>query len=60
MPTDERTLISTEEVAKLLGVDETTVQRRARAGHIPAHKMPGLRGAYIFERAVIEQLIDAA
>lgn len=56
--TDQRTLITTSEAAVLLGVDATTVQRRARRGILPGHKMPGRTGAYVFDRATIEGLAE--
>jgi len=53
------TLISTTEAAKLLGKDARTVQRKASAGEIPATKLPGLRGSYVFDRDVILALVNA-
>ena len=43
-------LISTNEVAALLGKGPRTVQRMAAAGKLPATKMLGSKGAYIFNR----------
>lgn len=45
-------LISTAEVAEILGVDVATVNRRAQRGEIPTFvKSPGLRGARFFKRS---------
>ena len=41
----------------MLDVDARTVARRARSGAIPARKLPGRTGAYVFDRATIEQLL---
>jgi len=50
-------VLSTLEVARMLDVDARTVARRARSGAIPARKLPGRTGAYVFDRATIEQLL---
>jgi predicted DNA-binding transcriptional regulator AlpA len=51
MPSPQK-LISTSEVAALLGIDPRTVQRRAESGDIPtAGKLPGATGAYLFNEA---------
>jgi predicted DNA-binding transcriptional regulator AlpA len=50
-------LIGSREVAQILGISVPTVNRRAGAGELPAvHKIPGRRGAYVFDRATIEGL----
>lgn len=41
----------------MLHEDPRTVQRKAQSGEYKAEKMPGLRGAYIFERAYIARLV---
>lgn len=52
-------MLTTAEVAHLLGVSIPTVNRRAASGAIPvAAKAPGVRGAYLFDRAAIEVLRD--
>lgn len=50
-------MISTSEAARMLHEDPRTVQRKAQSGEYKAEKMPGLRGAYIFERAYIARLV---
>ncbi len=46
--------ISASEAAKRLGVSTTTVHRLAAAGDLPyIAKFGGLRGAYLFDPAVI-------
>lgn len=52
-------VIGALDVAEVLGISKATVNRRALAGEIPAHKLPGKRGAYVFNRAVIEALAAA-
>lgn len=49
-------LLSTREVASLIGEDPRTVQRKAAAGVYPATKMPGLRGAFVFSDDDLEQI----
>lgn len=53
MPEKRQTLISTNEVAELIGKDPRTVQRMAANGDLPATKMPGKRGAFIFDRTSV-------
>lgn len=55
MPTPTQPLNS-EQVAEILGLNRATVNRRAAAGELPAIKLPGRTGAYLFDRALIEQL----
>ena len=50
-------LIGTRQAAEILGVPRTTLASRLAAGTIaPAIKLPGRTGAYLFDRAYIEQL----
>ena len=50
-------LLTTAEVAVLLGVSPREVARRVSTGSLEAMaKLPGVRGAYVFERAAIEAL----
>lgn len=50
-------LIGTAEVTRILGCDKATVLRRIDAGKlVPAMKMPGPNGAYLFKRADVEAL----
>ncbi len=54
MPND---LIGSAEACRILGVDKATITRWVTAGTLtPAHKLPGLNGAYLFTRADINQL----
>lgn len=58
MPHD---LIPSAEAAALLRLPISTFHERVRAGAIEeAVKMPGLRGARMFDRAYIEQLAEEA
>ena len=57
MPKKQHDIITTTEVAKLLGIDPRTVQRKAISGGLPTvSKLPGETGAYLFSRAAIEAL----
>lgn len=52
------TLLTTAEVAEILGCSVATVKRRALVGDIPyAQKLPGETGAYLFDRVTIERLV---
>lgn len=55
--TKNRRLISTLEAAQRLNEDPRTVQRKAKSGAYPAHKLPGLRGAYVFTEGDIARII---
>lgn len=55
MPNND--LIPTSEVSVILGRDVSTVLRDVRDGRIPfVLKLPGRTGAYLFDRAVIDNL----
>ena len=61
MPKIPQTLITTAEAAALLGVDASTVQRRARRGLLPTVYKPDTRtGAYVFDRDEIESIARSA
>jgi len=50
-----KTLLSSTEVARRLGVSIKTVHRLARAGQIPgAQKLPGRTGAFIFDPDMLD------
>lgn len=52
-------LLSTSEVATLLGVERSVITRRVQMGRLPiAQKLPGPNGAYLFDPDVIEALRD--
>ncbi|NIL76775.1 hypothetical protein RhoFasB10_02902 [Rhodococcus sp. B10] len=53
---DHMDVIGAAEAARLLGVSKATVNRRAAAGQLTAHKMPGVTGAHLFDRDEIESL----
>jgi len=49
-------LVTTRDVAAAFGVSTREVARRVERGALdPAVKLPGLRGAFLFDREVIEQ-----
>lgn len=51
-PTD---LLGSTEVCRLLRIDKATLTRWVASGDlIPAHKLPGKNGAYLFSRAAID------
>lgn len=55
MPTPE--LIGTREASQRLGESIRQTIRRVESGKLaPAAKMPGLRGAYVFDAATIDAL----
>lgn len=50
-------IITTAEAAHRLGLPVRTLTRWARVGRIePAAKLPGLRGAYLFDAAEVERV----
>jgi excisionase family DNA binding protein len=52
-------LIGSAEVARLLKINQVTVARWVASGQLtPAHKLPGKNGAYLFNRADVDQLIS--
>lgn len=54
-------LIPTKEVAQALGVHVATISRMvARGDLIPAVKVPGKRGAYLFHREDVDALREAS
>lgn len=55
--TETRRLLSTAQVAELLGRSIKTVQRMAASGELRAEKMPGLTGGYIFDAAAVDDFI---
>lgn len=59
MPNIDTELISTKEASELLGDNNIRKTiRRIEAGDLtPARKLPGLRGAYIFNRSDVLALL---
>lgn len=56
-PVQADELLSTQDVADLLGVTPSTISRRVATGELtPAMKAPGIRGAMFFRRADVETL----
>lgn len=57
MTENPQVLLSTKEVAAMLHEDPRSIQRKAKAGVIPhAAKMPGAKGAYIFDMSTIQRI----
>lgn len=53
----EESLIGVAEASEIAGIDRRTIHRMVDRGELaPASKLPGLRGAYIFNRADIERI----
>jgi len=48
--------LNSEQAAEILGLSRATINRQAAAGNIPATKLPGRTGAFIFDRETIESL----
>lgn len=54
----QTTPMSTRDVAQALRTSVPTITRRARAGDLPVlYKVPGSRGAYLFDREAVERLV---
>lgn len=52
--TTEPELIGADEASRALGIDRSTLTRWVAKGRLkPAHKVPGLRGPYLFDRTYI-------
>lgn len=50
-------VITSPEVSEATGYDHSTICRWARSGRLPTiRKLPGTRGAWLFERSVLERL----
>jgi predicted DNA-binding transcriptional regulator AlpA len=44
-----RKLLSSKQVATKYGIDVRTVHRRVERGELPAFKLPGETGSYVFD-----------
>jgi len=54
----EPDLVTTTEAAEALGVSAKTITRMAEDGRLtPQQRLPGVRGTYLFERAVIDRAV---
>ena len=49
-------LLTSAQVAERLKITRTEVNRRAADGRLPARKLPGRTGSYIFDQADIERI----
>lgn len=50
-------LIGVAEASEITGLDRRTIHRKVDRGELtPVSKLPGLRGAYIFDRNEVEAL----
>jgi excisionase family DNA binding protein len=55
----ETDLLSTAQVAEILGKSVPTVNRWVREGALkPTTKLPGISGAYVFTREAVEDFRD--
>jgi excisionase family DNA binding protein len=50
-------LLTVQEVAQLLRVDDTTVRRWIKSGALQAIKLPTRRGSYRVRRSVIDKIL---
>lgn len=54
MPSDD--LLSTTQAAEVIGTERSNITRLVQLGRLtPHHKLPGPRGAYIFQRGEVER-----
>lgn len=51
---EQRQVLSSPQVAELLGKSVRTIQRLAESGELPAIKMDGRTGAYVFDATEVE------
>ena len=51
-----RDVLTVAQVAELLKQPRRTVAEQVRTGAIPSEKLPGKTGAYLIDRADVEQL----
>jgi excisionase family DNA binding protein len=51
---EQRQVLSSTQVAALLGKSVRTVQRMAESGELPTIKMAGQTGAYVFDATEVE------
>lgn len=60
MQPNNEDVIPSQEVARLLGLTRSGVQRLVqRGGLVPTMKLPGKTGSYLFERSAVEALAKA-
>lgn len=60
MPTIPSLLVTTVQAAEITGKSWRTIIRLVERGQLtPAQKLPGLRGAFLFDRADVEALAAA-
>lgn len=52
-------LLTVEQAAEILSLSPRAVRHRALAGTIPATKLPGRTGSYVFRRADVEAVRDS-
>lgn len=52
-------LLTVDQVAGILNLSPRAVRHRALAGTIPATKLPGRTGSYVFRRADVVAVRDA-
>jgi excisionase family DNA binding protein len=50
-------LLTTAQVSNLTGWSVTSINRWAKDGDLPAAKLPGRTGAYLFARSTVEQYL---
>ena len=61
MPGTDTRQVTTREASELLGKSIRATIRLVETGKLtPVMKLPGLRGAYLFDRQAVERIRDAA
>jgi excisionase family DNA binding protein len=53
--TKDDELISARQAAAIIGCGIRTAQRMAQRGDIPATRLPGSNGQYVYKRQVVEE-----
>lgn len=53
-------VLTSMQVAEMLSITRSEVNRRAADGRLPAKKLPGRTGAYLFDSAEIDRIASDA
>lgn len=58
MHSEPSEFVGTAEACTILGKDRATITRWVEKGKLKSHKLPGLTGAHLYNRADVETLRD--